>query len=304
MTLTRITVFLLQNVSSADEAINSDKSPERVDTDPNSGVGGAVFYMRSAAHPPAWVTAMNPILSGAINGVVSASSSGVLVLRVNGRWFAVSFGYGRSLIDPGAIVRQFGLKVALNLVDPAQLRSMDTKTFEDLVVSKSTQSSKSSELPSFGVDISRDILRGVAGVPSDTKFASRLHGADAITLVAKVSASDLPAVCQRLLDEYAKKDYKTNFGWIDQLAVVEDPSVRNSLDNLLIADWQRGNTSNTYMAAPETLDWEDIDHFTIQPTRKSTYEDLDLEAYLADMDSATIAGTTLKQLQQRGVTVH
>ncbi len=303
MALTRISVFLLRDVVSAKQAVNAEKLPERVDTAEGSGIEGSVFYQRSAAHPPGWVNAVNPFLDEPISGVISASSSGVLVLRAGGEWFALSFGYGRSLLDTSKIVRQFGLRVALNIIDPAQLRSMDTKTFEDLVVSKSTQSSKSSELPSFGVDITRDILRGVAGVPRDRGFASRLHGADAITLVSKFGISDLPGVCGRLLDAYKSEDYKPNFGWIDHLAVVDDTAVKEQLDAQLLDAIRERDTSATYMAAPETLDWDDIDFFTIAPTRKTRYEDLDLDAYLAEIPNGVLATTSLENLQQRGVTV-
>jgi uncharacterized protein (TIGR04141 family) len=304
MTFSRVTVFLLQNtVLKAKDAISSEKQTVDIETRKDSGVEGTLFYQRSAARPPGWVTEVDPLLDERISGVVSASASGVLVLKTSERWFAVSFGYGRSLIDPAVIQRQFGLRVALNLVDPEQLRSMDTKTFEDLVVSKSTQSSKSSDLPAFGVDISRDILRGVAGVPRDKSVATRLHGSDAITLVCKPSADGLPAVCDRLLIEYQADTYKANFEWIDQLAVIDDPTERAALDAKVLASLRSRDTSSTYMAAPETVDWDDIEHYKIAPTGKTTYEDLDLDAYLAAMSDAEVASTTLQNLQQRAVTV-
>ncbi len=304
MAFSRVAVFLLQHVDAPEDAINSEKPSLRVDAAEDSGISGAIFFQHSSVHPPGWVTEIQPVLSDPITGVFSASASGVFVLKTSDRWFALSFGYGRSLLDPLVIVRQFGLRAALNLVDPARLRSMDTKTFEDLVVSRSTQSSKSSELPAFGIDISKDILRGVAGVPRDATLASRLHGADAITLVTRVEAAELSNLCSRLLADYSRDDYKDNFAWIDQLAVVEDPAIKDSLNDLLLDALRARDTSSTYMAAPETIEWEDIDHFfTIAPTRRTKYEDLDLDAYLSTMDSADLADTTLKDLEQRGVWV-
>jgi uncharacterized protein (TIGR04141 family) len=301
MAFSRVAVFLLQHVNAPEDAVNSEKSALRVDAAESSGINGAVFFQHSSVNPPRWVIEIQPVLSDPITGVFSASASGVLVLKESDRWFALSFGYGRSLLNPAVIVRQFGLRVALNLIDPARLRSMDTKTFEDLVVSKSTQSSKSSDLPAFGIDISRDILRGVAGVPRDSALAGRLHGADAITLVTKVEAAELPNLCSRLLADYGQSDYKENFAWIDQLAIVEDPATKDSLNDLLLDALRARDTSTTYMAAPETIEWEDVDHFTISPTRRTKYEDLDLDAYLSTMDPADLAATTLKNLEQRGV---
>lgn len=45
-------------------------------------------------------------------------------------------------------------------------------------MSTNTQASKSAELPTFGVDVSRDILRAITGEPRDPAFSKRLTGAD------------------------------------------------------------------------------------------------------------------------------
>ncbi|KAF0259925.1 hypothetical protein DOU02_01170 [Clavibacter michiganensis subsp. michiganensis] len=305
MTLSRITIFLLKPyVRKAIDAIDSEKSVTKRATKKDSKINGQIFYRSEPATPPAWVAELKNIAVAPITGVVTASSSGVLVLKVDKRWFAVSFGYGRALIDPAAIERQFGLKVALNQIDPSQLRSMDTKTFEDLVVSKSVQSSKSSELPAFGVDVSRDILRGVAGVPTDKSFASRLHGSDAITLVRKTDVEDIPALCIELLTAHASKEYKSNFAWIDQLALISDPTLRADLDAKLLQQLKDADLGNTYMAAPEVIDWENVSYFKIAPVvREATFSDLDLERYIHALSPADLAGLTLRALRSRGVYV-
>ena len=59
---------------------------------------------------------------------------------------------------------------------------MDTKTFEDIVVTKRTQTSRSSDLPSFRINIARDIVRAVTGEPEDSNFATRLAGSDALVM--------------------------------------------------------------------------------------------------------------------------
>ena len=200
MAFSRLTVLLLRgSAKTPSDYIRADKSSVEIPASQASGITGSFFYLRSFPTPPNWVADVDAVLSAPIANVNSASASGVLVLRTSSQWFAISFGYGRSLIDPAQIQRQFGLRVGLNLVDPSQLRSMDTKTFEDLVVSKSTQSSKSSDLPAFGVDVSRDILRGVAGVPRDKNFATRLAGSDAIVLAKTATAVELPDICDQLL---------------------------------------------------------------------------------------------------------
>ncbi|WP_164512810.1 DUF6119 family protein [Leucobacter chromiireducens] len=300
----RLTVFLLRGSATApSDFIRAEKGAAEISIRPASGIVGSFFFLPSFSAKPAWVTEVDTVLSVPAVDIRSASASGVMILQTSSRWFAISFGYGRSLIDPALIQRQFGLRVGLNLVDPSQLRSMDTKTFEDLVVSKSTQSSKSSDLPAFGVDVSRDILRGVAGVPRDKGFASRLAGSDAIVLTRSATASDLPSICDQLLSAYNSTDYKANFEWIDQLALVEEPKIEADLNDLLVNALQAGDTSATYMAAPENIDWEDVDSFTINGTRGKKYDDLDLDAYLSDHTPAALSALSLAVLRQRGVSV-
>lgn len=302
MAFSRLTVFLLRGSGHApSDYIRADKASTEIPTSSDSGIIGSFFYLPSFPTPPNWVAEVDKVLGAPIANISSASASGVLILQTSSRWFAISFGYGRSLIDPAQIQRQFGLRVGLNLVDPSQLRSMDTKTFEDLVVSKSTQSSKSSDLPAFGVDVSRDILRGVAGVPRDKSFATRLAGSDAIVLAKTADAADLPAICDQLLTAYNDTAYKANFEWIDQLAVVEDPAIEGDLNDRLVAALHAADTSATYMAAPETIDWEDIDWFTINGTRDTKYEDLDLDEYLAAHGATGRSKLSLSVLRQRGV---
>ena len=163
-------------------------------------------------------------------------------------------------------------------------------------MSTNTQVSKSAELPTFGVDISRDILRAVTGEPRDQTSSKRIAGADSLVMGVTTPSLELPTICDDLLTAFDADDYKTDFGWIDQLSLVRDDATVEALNNLLVAQLRTGSTGATHLAMPETIDWEDIDGFTIAGTRSHVYEDLDLDDYLSRLgdDRATI---TLKNLK-------
>lgn len=76
-----------------------------------------------------------------------------------------------------------------------------------MVVSRNTQVSRSTELPTFGVDVARDILRAVTGEPRDERFGKRVSGADAVVLNIEAGAGDLPTLCRDLLDAYNDTAY-------------------------------------------------------------------------------------------------
>lgn len=302
MKSTRLTIYLLKDVNDPAEAIASDKKPNSIHLDPTSGIVGIFYFDSRPALTPSWVSFVGPLLSSDAPSLTSSSTSGLLVIRIEGRYFALTFGYGRGLLDMSKIEHRFGLRVALNLLDPSKIRSLDTKTFEDMVVTKNTQVSKSSDLPSFGIDVSRDILRAVTGELRDKSIAKKLSGADALVANVEIEPSGLSAFCSNLLHAFEDESYKNDFGWIDNLALVRDSPTIEYLNELVTKQLKAGDTSLTHMAMPETIGWEDVDAFKIGGTSNFEYEDLDLDEYLVQLDSKRDE-ITLNKLKSRFVSV-
>lgn len=289
MTMHRLTVYLLRDIETASDALDPEKPCDEWPL--TGGLEGAFYSRARSAKEAPWVAYVSPALAGSLQNMTTSSASGLLILKAAESFFAFTFGYGRSLLDQSKIEHRFGLRVALNRIDPRQIRSLDTKTFEDMIVSKATQVSKSSEIPTFGVDVSRDILRAVTGEPRDTQLAKRLSGSDALVINADVKVRDLPGLCEKLLAAYGEETYKENFEWIDHLSLVEDQLVVANLNELLVDQLRTGDTSSTHLAMPETLEWEDVDVFKVAGTSSTEYDDLDLDAYLenlSDPDAITV----------------
>lgn len=300
----RLTVFLLRDVTELSDALSEDaaKTVTQRQLTPGSRLTGRFYTRQSSARKPGWATYLDSAIAGGLKGVQSSSASGLLLLQVDGHTFALTFGYGRSFLDQAKIERRFGLKVALNVIDERQIRSLDTKKFDEMVVSTNTQTSRTTELPTFGVDVLRDILRAVTGsAPRSTGYKS-LSGADALVLGVEKPVSDLPGLLRDLYAHYTDTKYQATFGWVDQLSEVRDPELVRKLDSQLVTRLRVGDTSTTHIAMPENLDWEDIEHFLISPTRSQAYDELDLDEYLAQKatDSANL---TIALLKSRKVSV-
>lgn len=296
----RVTLYLLEEVVEPDDALDPEKPNSVLEVAANGNLEGRFYYSRSHPKPPPWVRWVTPFLESEPTGVSTASASGLLVVKRSGRFFAVTFGYGRSLLNFTKVVRQFGLRATLNRVDPGQIRSMDTKTFEDMVVTRNTQTSKSSDLPSFGVDILRDILRAVTGEPRDRSYVRAMSGSDALVVSLAKDLTDLHELLDFSLTAFEDTAYKSDFDWIDQMSIVPSGSVHERLDSLLVEQLAAGDTSRTHMAMPEPLDWQDIDAFQISGTRKREYPDLDLDLYLSSHDPSDL---TVKRLKERRVAI-
>lgn len=300
----RLTIFLLRDIADLGDAIADDvvNTLEVSDLTQASGLTGRFYSKKSFSRKPGWVTYLDAIVDGGVPGLQSSSASGLLLLQVDGHTFALTFGYGRSFLNQARIERRFGLKVALNLIDERQIRSLDTKKFDEMVVSTNTQTSRTTELPTFGVDILRDILRAVTGKAPESSGYKSLSGSDALVLGVDKPVTDLPAMLRDLHANYTATKYQAAFGWVDHLSEVKDPALVNALDDLLVTQLKASDTDATHMAMPENLDWADIEYFLIVPTRKTTYDELDLDDYLAQ--SATDASNlTVALLKSRKVSV-
>lgn len=220
--------------------------------------------------------------------VINHTAFGVLFLKASGRWFALCFGMGHVKLDPTKIEQDFGLKVVLNTVDPKQIKSADVRTPDENTLSRRSQTSRGSDQTAFAIDIERDIVRGLAGSPKDTNFGSRVAGSDALALDRKVELADLPAVCAEAYAHYQKTDYKTDFGWIDQIQHVRDETLIAKLDAELatVVDAALNGIvpNHLHLAYPVIYDPERATHIRYKGFRsRETYPELHFAGYLDDL---------------------
>jgi len=303
MSAQRLTLYLLQeSISDFEDALDQTKTWKSIEMKQSANLDGRFYYQLPKQSTPSWTNYIQPALADQLTGIQSSSTSALLLLRVSGRIFALTFGYGRSLLNMAAIELQFGLRVALNSIDSRHISSLDKKNFEDLVVSTNTQTSKSAELRTFGVDTTRDILRGVAGTTKDGRISKRIAGRDSLIISSTEPIADLPATCERALAAFKDDSYKQEFGWIDDLQLLREKTLISKLDSQLVEHLRDGNQNGAHLAMPEVIDWEDIKHFTIAGTRDFAYEELDLDSYLEGLGSGAFS-ITLDNLKNRGVSV-
>ncbi|MBS1887124.1 MAG: TIGR04141 family sporadically distributed protein [Actinobacteria bacterium] len=222
----------------------------------------SLFTASSPPHPPDWTRFLDPHTTVDLkSALATASASAVLVSEAEGRLFAVTWGQGRHLLESDAFEQDFGLKVVLNTVAPDQLKSVDAKTIDETTVHTRRDVSRDSPLTTFELDPSRDLLRAVTGTPSDQTLAHRLTGADSLGIVTREQVPDLPKLGARLLKAYASETYKENFDFVDYLRPVKSQSVKEELDARLLDVLAGREIDDVHLAAPEVLDWLDVDGF-------------------------------------------
>ena len=295
------TIYLLKDsVKSFAAALDPEKNVTQHDLNNNLGFAGTLFVGEQNQSQPGWVNLLNPHLQTPVARAFSANIPAVLLVNYDKRIFAVTFGYGKGLLAGSSWVRDFGLKVTLNRVDPDKLRSVDTKTYEDMVLSTRRQASRSSTVNTFELDVARDLVRGVTGDSKDTTFFKRLTGSDSLSLTTQLPFEDFGDLLDELLVAYSEKKYKTNFGWIDNVKEV-DVKVRQELDDLLVAALRGGNIGGMHLAPADVVEWKDVAGFNFTGGKKTiTYPELDLRDYL-DVVKGDLAKLDIDQLKRHKV---
>ena len=178
-------------------------------------------------------------------------------------------------------MEDFGLKVALNSIDPERIRSIDRARFDSIAQQSRIQASQEAEIGAFGLDVEQDLLRGVTGRPADGSLARTLSGADALYVSVTAKLDGVPTLLDSYLGQYRSDTYQDRFGCVDHLGEVRDPLLRAKLDEALVDKINEGDFDGLWLSVPALLDWSGIKGFTYRTARTTEeFEDLHIVDFL------------------------
>src|SRR5687767_13501556 len=121
----RLTVFLIKEGLDRNAVIRASETLEAHSVAGVGTEGDNLFVKPSVGSAPRWVTLLRPHVAGDLDHLHNSSASAVLLIRAAGRLLALTFGHGRHIVEPEAVVHDFGLKVVLNTVAYNQIKSVD-----------------------------------------------------------------------------------------------------------------------------------------------------------------------------------
>lgn len=225
---------------------------------------------------------------------LNSSVSALLLVPSGGRLWALTFGHGRSLLREGIIEDRFGLRTALNAIDPDKVRALDKETFDSLASQSRQQAIADTEFQNFGINVDRDLLYAVAGVPTDTeRLGRRLAGKDALCCSVKRSISELPEYLELLLEFHESEAYKkdSRFAWVDNIYEIRDKAHKRSLDARLAEKLRKGDLAGSWLALPEIIDWQRVEGFSYAnptPSPNFVVDDLHLKYFLGSFRSKDV----------------
>lgn len=278
--MTTLTIYLLRDgITTPEEAIVGGCSSEEIRE--GASVYGTLFVKPTRPRVPKWAPLFQRYVARNFLGTVQ-SSAAAFIISVDDRFFALTFGQGRHLLHPDSFEERFGLIVTLNSIASDALRSVDKRTLIDDQNSR-VQTSQAAAALSFGLDIERDLVRGIVGKPTDEALGTRMAGADALTVAAKVEVPGLKRLLRRYLRQFESKDYLGTFPWVDQVRqLIPKGTMARTLDDLLIEKlrvaWAaNGIVDDCWLAVPDIVDWSVVHGFKFtQSAREGVSTDLHL----------------------------
>ena len=277
-----LTFYLFnEQVADFDDAIVSQKlegedSFIEVEVSEDLPFEARAFLQKNRESPPYWLNYVSPYIDFGDDVPGNVSNSLVILVKAKQRILALTMGYGHTAIDKKRLEHNFGLKVALNVVNPESISQVNSTNLD--VKTKQTREhiSKDSRLYEFGFDIDSDLLRLIAGVPSDATLAKRIKGADSVRIPVDIPLGEIGNKCEELIEVFKRKDYQKNFGFIDYLAPIEDGDLVAELDNLALDQLLGEGEANISLAFPDSTLAEDPARYQLK-YRKSNHRTVDID---------------------------
>lgn len=234
------------------------------------------------AQSPKWARLFAHLVERAKFGTIR-SAAAALFIELDDRLFALTFGQGRHLLATDAFEEQFGLRVTLNSIRDNSVRSIDKKTFDSVALHTREQASREASTGDFGLDLDRDLVRAVTGVPEDECLGRRMSGMDALNVAVPATAETLGQLLRAYRKKFEDTSYRERFPGIDQIAEVSDPSLRTDLDGVLLERIGRHDTADIWMATPEIVPWDRVSGFQYgRGSQHPEHYDINLVDYLAE----------------------
>ncbi|MBW3088263.1 TIGR04141 family sporadically distributed protein [Bifidobacterium sp. 82T24] len=295
---TKMSIFLIKEGVSPNDIVDKNVPAIQLDEMPS---GYELHVRRNDDHKPDWLLSF---FSSSISGddsLTISSLGAVLTVPVSipcgetmcRRFFAITFGYGRSFLNREVCEERFGLKCVLNSVDENALRTIKFTDVSGSARRSSEQMPRASSIEEFSLDVQRSLLSATTAKGKDGDLLEgTVSGSDSLSMTKLVNVNTVGSFLVKVYDLYRSDRYRKNFDWIDNIASVNNPEMEKRLWKEAIAIITSGKekasvTSDLWMTVPDVLNWEDVAGFRYYGERKDSegklplHEDILMEEVLA-----------------------
>ncbi len=224
---------------------------------------------------------------------IKVQSADLIVFReLHSRLLVITHGQGRYLVNPLAIVHDFGLRAALNMIDPTRIRVTDCFTPSEIAMRETKRTGKNARIDEYQIDGLRMLLKAVAGKCKEQhqQLFQSIHGTDSFRFSFSGTSFLLDERLISLLDIYSDDTYKkTGFEWVDNYQQVKDRSTLDELDKQLV-DAVNDRNEDVVISMPFAFDELRDVYFRFSRIggshRHGVYPNIEVSQYFKELDSA------------------
>lgn len=282
MSKTKISISLIKEDKHENEVLQLDvPSMELAD-------GHKLYYKIMPAKTPKWIsTFLDDEITEDDERFKTKNVSAVILYKVQvtpdvERLFAVCFGSGRYLLRANTTERRFGLLVVLNSVDPEKLRSIDTNSLMGVPRNNRIQSSILSNINGFNIDVDSDMLKSVVGKACIGGIQATLSGTDALSVSVEQNYNEIEPFLVSCYQLFTDNHYLQNFDWIDQMQVIKDKTLVQSLDEQMLEKLNERNFDSLWVSIPDIIDYNIPSYFRLKS--ENSYDDVTISDIMNEYD--------------------
>lgn len=261
---------------------------------------GTLYIKPIQGHCPTWFSLFDECVQKDLRKKLSNQNiSAVFLLKQSGRVFAITFGYGRSLLKIGTWEERFGLRVVLNSIDRDKVRIIDRKNLDTMLTNTRTQTSRKCAIEEFNLDVQQILLKAVTGDPIDKNFASSISGADSLSIACQTTIETIKNKCEEMYSAFVSQEYRKVFPWVENITEVTDRQKISQLNDEMIRRIKDGITDQLFLAVPDIVEWTNIEGFKFREKGGRPHTDIYLLDFMETVDSTT--EISCQYLRQRRV---
>jgi uncharacterized protein (TIGR04141 family) len=261
------------------------------------------YFQRNKASKPRWLNFISPYCN-LVNEdqILNTVNSFLMLIKVKGRIFTLTTGFGFTAINRERLERDFGLKFTLNAIDPEKIKNIDVRNIDLVTRQRRTFLNHDSPVAEFELNLDEDMVSLMGGIPKkESGVGKRIFGSDSLSLTADVKFVDLASKCEQLLKWFSKRTYKKSFDFIDQVKPVKDKALIDALEGRLKTAVKSRSTDKITLAYPE-LEWEKVEKFKISYSHnKIEVEEVSVKAIYDFLDEHSIDEPELDKLRIVGL---
>ena len=267
--------LLLHNTNDFKECLKEDFKESRfheLDVEKhNNFKEGRIYIASTEENTVEWLDTLNSYTKDSLEGDLykNKSNKAVLMLKYEKNEeekdyiFSLVYGYGRTMLDDRYIVKNFGLRTAINLIEERNIKSLNSLNISRDFIDIQRQALSYVSHSDLQVNTNADILKSISGkAPSSSNFSS-MSGADNLRFSAK-SDVILSELLEDVLNAYKSDIYKQKgLEWIDYVQYVKEKEIISELDGVLLNHITNKSLENPIIAPNKIVSYLDIEGYFI-----------------------------------------